>query len=479
MLFQPSNIAPSTLSGIGAGTVDVTKGITVSWQVNGDTPMVAYQITIYQNDSASTQKYTTGKITLGSGSEFQPHDKNGNPQFFSTLITAANLSAAGIVNGYANGYKLKITQWWSPTDYVEQSSASVFITRADPTLTIDAIPSPVTSMSQTITATYNQAQDDPISTVEWVFALFGSESTPIKQTGTVTTQILSFDVDGLISGNTYSVECNVVTSSGVYVSTGFVQFSVSYNIPLEQITFTVGKARKSCAAYVSWSPMSSPSITSYSIYRQEDGIPYLLRVGTTDALNTEILDYSIGSQTRAKYIVTGMNGTTPVAVSDSSYYKPIFWDYSLLLCSTDADGVYHVQSEFRFSLDVETGSMSNNNAPALQINFTKYPTRQPISTLYKTGSLSGFIGSTNSAYDYTDSVALQNAIYEISTSRMTKFLKTRKGDVLMVDTSANISMKTEDDTVEQALKATIDWAEVGDASNASIVSVPTDSFWPL
>jgi hypothetical protein len=225
--------------------------------------------------------------------------------------------------------------------------------------------------------------------------------------------------------------------------------------------------------------MSSPSITSYSIYRQEDGIPYLLRVGTTDALNTEILDYSIGSQTRAKYIVTGMNGTTPVPVSDSSYYTPIFWDYSLLLCSTDADGVYHVQSEFRFSLDVETGSMSNNNAPALQINFTKYPTRQPISTLYKTGSLSGFIGSTNSAYDYTDSVALQNAIYEISTSRMTKFLKTRKGDVLMVDTSANISMKTEDDTVEQALKATIDWAEVGDASNASIVSVPTDSFWPL
>ena len=30
MLFQPSNISPSTLSGIGAGTVDAAKGINVS-----------------------------------------------------------------------------------------------------------------------------------------------------------------------------------------------------------------------------------------------------------------------------------------------------------------------------------------------------------------------------------------------------------------------------------------------------------------
>ena len=102
MLFQPSNISPSTLSGIGAGTVDVTQGITVSWQVNGDTPMTDYRIIIYQNDVASTQKYSTGKITLLT--PFQTHDVNGNPQFFSTQISAATLSAAGVVNGYANGY---------------------------------------------------------------------------------------------------------------------------------------------------------------------------------------------------------------------------------------------------------------------------------------------------------------------------------------------------------------------------------------
>ena len=191
MLFQPSNVSPSTFSGIGAGTIDVTQGLTVSWQVNGDTPMLAYQITIQKNDTASTSMYSTGKITLST--PFQTHDRNGTPQFFSTQISASTLSSMGIVNGYANGYKIIIKQWWGSTDAesIEQSSASVFFTKAAPTLSIDAITA--SSISTTITATYSQAQGDPISTVEWIFAVAGSETTPIAQTGAITTQILSFD----------------------------------------------------------------------------------------------------------------------------------------------------------------------------------------------------------------------------------------------------------------------------------------------
>lgn len=477
MLFQPSNVSPSTLSGIGAGTVDVTQGLTVSWQVNGDTPMTDYQITIYQNDSASTQKYTTGKISLLT--PFQPHDKNGNPQFFSTIISAANLSSAGIVNGYANGYKLLIKQWWTANDYVAQTSASVFITRALPTLAIDAIPSPVTSQSLTITATYSQAQSDPISTVEWVFALYGSESTPIKETGTVTTQVLSFDVDGLIDGNTYVVECNVVTSNGVEISTGFVQFSVGYSATNVSTTFTIGKVKNSSGVYVSWANIPGYGITEYSIYRRESGVPYLKYVASTLVNYPEIIDYAAPSQTEVQYVIIGVGPNGPVTISTSQTFTARFWEYSILLCATGTDGLYHVNKEYRFGLDVETQSVSNNNTPSIMQNFTPYPNRQPVSMLYKTGKLSGFIGTVNSSYQYSDSIALQNAIYDISTSTLTKFLKTRKGDVLMIETAGAIEMKTEDTTVEQALKATIDWVEVGDASDASIVSVQTDSFWPL
>ena len=250
MLFQPSNIAPSTLSGFGIGTVDVTQGLDVSWQVNGDSPMTAYQITIYQNDSNSTQMYTTGQITLGT--PFQTHDAQGNPQFFSTSIGAATLASAGIVNGYANGYKIIIKQWWSVNDSVEQTSAAVFITRTTPTLSIDAIPSPVTASSQSITASYAQTEGDPISTVEWVFALAGQEDSPIKETGAVNTQILSFTADGLISGNIYSIRCNVVTSNGMEVSTGFVQFSVSYPSSSISVNYQLAQMRNSSAVYLSW-----------------------------------------------------------------------------------------------------------------------------------------------------------------------------------------------------------------------------------
>ena len=160
-------------------------------------------------------------------------------------------------------------------------------------------------------------------------------------------------------------------------------------------------------------------------------------------------------------------------------FKPVFWFYSLLLCNQDSSGNYHVVKEYIFKYGVETGAMSNNNDPTLQKNFTPYPNRQPISSLYKTGKLTSYIGKTNGQNQYSDSVSLQNAIYDISTSPLTKFLKTRKGDILMIDTAAAIQMKTEDATTQQALRATVDWVEVGDASNKSIVSVPTDSFWPI
>ena len=476
MLFQPSNISPSTLSGIGAGTVDVTLGLTVSWQVNGDTPMTAYKITIYQNDTASTQMYTTGKISLSSP-YFQPHDKNGNPQFFSTQISAANLSAAGIVNGYANGYKLLITQWWSANDYVEQTSASVFNTLKNPVLTIDTISG--TSMAETITATYSQAQGDPISTVEWVFAVAGSEDNPLKQTGTVTTQILSFDVDGLMDGGTYSIECNVVTAGGVYISTGFIQFTVSYSVTAEQVAYTLGQLKGSNGVYLTWNSMTGAGITTYDIYRQETGTYFLKKVASVDAALREVVDYAIGSRRESQYYVFGMNGTSPVSVLTTSKINPTFWDYSIILCYTDSDGVYHVSSEYRFGINVETGAVSNNNEPTLQVNFTRYPNRQPISTLYKTGSLKSYIGKVSAMNEYSDSLTRQDEIMAISTSRLTKFLKNRKGEVLMVETASSITMETMDESTVQPLRMALNWVEVGDAASAMIVSEPTDSFFPV
>lgn len=222
--------------------------------------MTAYQIKIYQNDSGSTLMYDSGSVTVSPA--FEPHDKYGNATYFTAIISAAALSTAGIVNGYQYGYKMLITQWWGVSDYVEQTSASVFITRSTPNISIDAIPNPVAASSITITATYSQAQGDPISTVEWVFALAGSESNPIRKTGAISTQVLSFDADGLITGNTYSIMCNVVTSTGMEASTGFVQFPVLYSSSSLGINYELAQLKNSSATYLSWDALDS-NILSY------------------------------------------------------------------------------------------------------------------------------------------------------------------------------------------------------------------------
>lgn len=134
-IYMPSQITPDVRSGLGAGTIDATKDMVVSWRINGSSAMTKFSITIYANDANSTQKYTTGE--LNNGCPAYGTTSTGQIQMFSYTISAATLSGAGITNG--NEYKLVIQQWWSANDSVTQSSASVFITRADPTLTVSDI----------------------------------------------------------------------------------------------------------------------------------------------------------------------------------------------------------------------------------------------------------------------------------------------------------------------------------------------------
>lgn len=224
-LYQPTQIVPSTLSGLGDGVVDATEDLVVSWQINGLSAMTAYQIVLYQNDPTSTQMYDTGKITLGT--PVYGTDQNGNQVLFEAdAITAADLSTAGIVNGYANGYKLLITQWWSAADSITQTSASVFLTRNKPTIVMDAISSPLAAKELSVGATYTQAQGDTLSWVQWILTDYNGNV--LKDTGRVSTGVLQFDYDGLFSGSSYYIECSVETENGVTATTGPINFDVSY-----------------------------------------------------------------------------------------------------------------------------------------------------------------------------------------------------------------------------------------------------------
>lgn len=250
-LYQPSFVMPDVRSGMGNGVVDTTAGMTVSWRINGPSAMTNFQITIYTNDSASTQKYTTGKISTGCPA--YGTTSTGEPQMFSYTISAATLSSANITNG--NEYKLVITQWWSANSSITQSSASVFVTRAAPSLSIGAIGTGgvISARYYSFTGTYTQAQNDVLNYFRWRIAYADDLDNPFFDSGNVTgTMQLACYYDGFFAGTNYAIRLTAQTENGVDVDTGWVSFSCSYAVQTTSGELTAFCAPGTDAVLVEW-----------------------------------------------------------------------------------------------------------------------------------------------------------------------------------------------------------------------------------
>lgn len=666
-LFQPSNITPSDLS--GTGTIDATEDMAVTWQVNGtgNTPMTAYKIDIMRNDTSSTLLYSTGQITLPE--PFYGADSMGNPEYFTATIAKEALSTAGVTNNAQEGYKLLITQWWSVADSVEQTSASAFIARTRPQISISNYMPEINTISYTFQGLYTQAQGDPIEWARWQIST-GSGGTELKDTGRVYNMgKLETRYDGFISGNNYSVRLSGQTINGVEFDTNWQVFSAQYqqmtfdgaatacprcdtdaiqvdfpspvysmgrgggNWEIEQtvngptlslptqddsvtwdngdggtlgmkapfgfawkgtltdisetstlLSMQMNNGMMTMEANSSGFTVSAGNIeivsvstaladnaqitliieprgytvtingTEYtgSINRWQDGISSIALYGpqkcrclwiakgeftdeqkaeleadeteydartqllanfedglsagairTTDAV-TELLiyrqttgetifrkcatvpvgvnafrDYSAVNGKEYKYYLYGVtengNSTTVIA---SNAITPRWWNWTLVLCAEDEDGVYHVQEEYRFALDVSSGTESNNNKPSMQANFTKYPLRQPNTQSYRSSTLTSFAGRSHNG-QYMDSIAKIQALRNVSTSTLAKFLKTRKGELIRVETGDPISMSVVDKYEQQPVRIGLPWVETGDAGNASVITTTDDAYWTL
>lgn len=127
-LFQPTNITPDLKGGVKNGTIlnpasSTLQTVDISWSVNGNSKMVAYQIDFYQNTAASTLTGSTGKIDLAT--PFSAISTDGTERRFSCTVDYSLFSGTYAGTGTLQG-KFKITMWWNATDYVEQRSLSVF-----------------------------------------------------------------------------------------------------------------------------------------------------------------------------------------------------------------------------------------------------------------------------------------------------------------------------------------------------------------
>lgn len=237
MLFQPSNVIPDVLNGMGNGTVDLTNGLTVSWQVNGTSLMTRYRIAIFSMNAANTKLYETANISIPGG--FSGVDYQGNPQrFTAATIPEATLTANGITNG--NDYKIKLVLYYSEngtTLNTQQRSMSVFKARTAPVVEITTLTNDMLAQrTYSFTGTYSQTDGDALSWVRWqLYNNTGEadiasqyENNLIFDSGRMYGVLnLQFDYDSYLDNNQYNLVLSVETENGIVAATSY-QFSTSW-----------------------------------------------------------------------------------------------------------------------------------------------------------------------------------------------------------------------------------------------------------
>lgn len=273
-LFQPTNITPDIRGAFGNGVQDASSisGLDITWQVNGNAPMTAFQIDIYKNDTESTLLYSTGRIT--DNCPFYGMGPDGAPNLFHHYITPTICIQNGITPGNTNGeYKLKITQWWSETDFVAQQSPSVFLFLYYPYFSITGVPATVTDRTVTVTATASRFIGSfgqyGFLWIRWVLEdQSGTEWFTVKDTGKIYgSPELSFSYDGLLNGETYRLTLTGETELGETIGQSRAVFSVSYDVESTGIGMEASRACDGeSAVLVNWSRLVYiPAITVGSV----------------------------------------------------------------------------------------------------------------------------------------------------------------------------------------------------------------------
>lgn len=262
MLYQASNITPSTLTGMGSGVIDATQSWSIKWQINGTSPIKAYKIDLYSN--ATDKKIaTTNMVTLEK--PIYPVDANGNPQFVVVEISRAQnpftfIEGEDIKNGEA--YRFLITQWWDVENdqKIVENVENVFYAKATPTivLSVEGLNNNIiSSRIISATGTYSQTQNVPISEAVWtLYKKQGGLWVEVDKKTVINTQLLQYKYETLFSGDNYKIQLEVYNADGIYIVTQ-QEFVSKYSSSLVLENIKVEKALGNTANKITWEGMTS------------------------------------------------------------------------------------------------------------------------------------------------------------------------------------------------------------------------------
>ena len=509
-LYQPTNISPSSLN--GTGMIDATKDLTVTWQINGYGGMVGWQIQIMQNDAESTLVYDstmlhkeyadsiTGDVYY---TKIFGKNENGDDVPFTCTIPASDL-AGKVVNGYKNGYKLRINQQY--TDYsngfeyvtVVQNSPVFFRAEAAwewNTYSWDSVETqrePQFFASKTSTGA-------PLMWHRWQLA-GETTDTILQDTGRVYTDVSPvFTTKSLVDGGTYHIRLTGQDTDGVTADTGWFQFTVQY-------TLTANAHIRCRAYYVAGMPCTYVTLEAdndayrdyqfsyygWGVYRVKTGSPIMELAAIIPNGQYSFYDFGIRNNTEYTYeVYSNFIGNGAYHYTSNTVKMAQYWNWSLVEAVEkkyvfNHDGhdypanimniyntMYHVTKVYQFQGNIRSGNVSNDNSPYVGNNFTGYPIVQKSTRVGLSGTLKGLTGTVKNAA-YTDDIEEIDDLMTMSSRETVKFLRDRKGNLRKVEIDAPIIKNTSDPNKEQAVEIQIPWVETGDAFECQVVSTLDD-----
>ena len=273
-LFQPTNIYPDMRGPVGNGilfeptVIFDWPTVHVSWQVNGNTAMTAFQVDFYENDGSGDLIYSTGKRT--DQCPFYGMNQNGTVNIFNYVFELDDYTGDEPFYDHKEG-QMVITQWWGDgaNDYVVQSSPSVYVVKniVDSFVQYNGSTvwyATITTKNATFTGYFTGQGDDGFTWIRW--KLYNPDGNLLKDTGKMYGPVeLSFSYDGFLPGQYYSIELSGETESGVVCNGGSSRFIVDYDIAETTIDVSAyGSCSGENAVEVTWPLVASIPLNSFS-----------------------------------------------------------------------------------------------------------------------------------------------------------------------------------------------------------------------
>lgn len=477
-LLQPSNVSPSTKAGYGKMAIFSNVITKLSWQINGDVPITGYKIYFYKNNAASTYVNETSYMSITA---IPPKDGNGNANRVEINILGSTYNLVCLDNAITE-YKYKIRQYWGggTTDYIDQIDYNViYVVGNQPKGATITDATPNTYLSKTVQVSLvnigSNYDYSSYNRITWKYKIgnIGSfteetiDTTTFEKTFNIVPYVINTTLIEIIAimynqfGQSIQVNKNITIPKPTTKKLFTVEYEYDYNKNFTMKMTPSTQFTSSCPCCI------ANRLGSYSKANNSINYEFLANKNYYKATFPCLI------KTTYKFFIfweETSGGTTTLYVNETNPKEICYKRDGIVLVETEkySGNMYKYLNIYKFNANITFGTISNNNTPAMQENFTGYRLKQPSSRKGRSGTLSALLSNvtyTNGIPSYNDTISQMDRLYQASLSNYHFFLVDPKGNVYRVAISQPIQQTINTKTAKMEVAISVGWEEVGDSTN--------------